>query len=39
MFGTTVVLTLVFLRIALPIAVVLIVGVLVTRRQHTRHLH
>jgi uncharacterized protein YneF (UPF0154 family) len=39
MLGTTVILTLAFLRIVLPIAVLLIVGVLVTRRQHTRHLH
>lgn len=38
MLGTTVILTLAFLRIVLPIAVLLIVGVLVTR-QHARHSH
>jgi hypothetical protein len=39
MFGTTVVLTLAILRIVLPIVLLLIVGTLISRHQHTRHIH
>ncbi len=39
MFGTTVVLTLTVLRIVLPIVLLLIVGTLISRHQHTRHIH
>jgi uncharacterized protein YneF (UPF0154 family) len=39
MLGTTVILTLTLLRIVLPVAVLLIVGTLIARRQHTRHIH
>ncbi len=39
MLGTTVILTLTVLRIVLPIALLLIVGTLINRYQHTRHIH
>lgn len=39
MLGTTVILTLTLLRIVLPVAVLLIVGTLIARQQHTRHIH
>jgi hypothetical protein len=39
MFGTTVILTLTVLRIVLPIVLLLIVGTLISRHQHTWHIH
>jgi uncharacterized protein YneF (UPF0154 family) len=39
MLGPTVILTLTILRVVLPIVLLLIVGTLITRRQHTRHIH
>lgn len=39
MLGTTVVLTLTVLRIVVPVVVLLIVGTVISRHQHARHIH
>jgi hypothetical protein len=39
MFGPIVVLTLTVLRVVVPIALLLIVGTLINRHQHARHIH